>query len=139
MVLVLLLIVSACLCRTKAVHYIDKGNCVISATVHIRFWFGWRKQLSSLLTPKSKSRVLCGGGYTSVALVLFGSIFDRTFDSIFIAFELYHMVDPSTIQCPLSIFSVSLAIKGPVQSQFQFLWNQVQSLASEIPYIVSWY
>ena len=78
--------------------------------------------MSSLLTSfKSKGGVLCGESYTSVGLVLFDSIFDRIFDSIFLAFEPYHMVDPSTVQYPLSVFGVSLPIKGPVQSQFQFL------------------
>ena len=55
-------------------------------------------------------------------------IFDRIFDFIFLAFELWfpsfstnHMVDPSAIQYPLSVFGVSLPIKRPVQSQFQFL------------------
>ena len=90
-----------------------KGNCLISTTVHIRFWFGWRKQLSSLLTSfKSKCRVLCGGSYTSVVLVLYGSIFDGVFNFSFLAFEPYHMVDPSTVQCPLLVFSVRLPIKG---------------------------
>ena len=42
--------------------------------------------------------------------------------------EPYHMVDPSTIQCTLLVFGVSLPIKRPVQSQFQFLQNQAQSL-----------
>ena len=43
----------------------------------------------------------------------------------FLAFEPYHMVDPSTIQCLMSIFSVScLQIKGPAQSQFQLLENR---------------
>ena len=40
-------------------------------------------------------------------------------------------------QCSLTDFGVSLPIKGPVQSQFQFLENRVQSLSGEIPYIVS--
>ena len=74
-----------------------------------------------LIFFKSKGRVLCGGSYTSVGLVLFCSIFDRIFGFIFLAFEPYHMVGPSTIQCPLLVFGVSLPIKGPVQSQFQFL------------------
>ena len=64
---------------------------------------------------------MCGGSYTSVDLVLFGSIFDTIFDFIFLDLELYHMVDPSTVQCPLLVFGVSLLIKGPVQSQFQLL------------------
>ena len=34
-----------------------KGNCAISTTVHIRFWFGWREQMLSLLTSfKSKAK-----------------------------------------------------------------------------------
>ena len=66
----------------------------------------------------SKDGFLCGGTYTSVGLVLFGSIFDRIFDFIFLAFEPYHMVDHFTVQCPLSVFGVSLLIKGSVQSQF---------------------
>ena len=91
--------------------------------------------MSSLLTSfKSKGGVLCGGSYTSVGLVLFGSIFDGIFDFFFLAFEPYHMVDPSTVQCP---FGVSLPVKGSVQSQFQFLQNRVQSLPGEISYIVS--
>ena len=65
--------------------------------------------------------VLCGGNYTSVNLVLFGSIFDRIFDFIYLPFDPYHKVDLSTFQCPLSVSGFSLPIKGPVQSQFQFL------------------
>ena len=76
----------------------------------------------SLLTSfKSKDGVLCGGSYTPVGLVLFDSIFDRIFDFIFLVFEPYHMVEPSTVQYPLSVFGFSLPIEGPVQSQFQFL------------------
>ena len=74
---------------------------------------------------------------TPLDLVLFGSIFDWIFDFIFLAFEPYHMVDPSIVRCPLSVFSVSLPIKGPVQSQFQFLQKRVQNLPDEIPYKVS--
>ena len=47
------------------------------------------------------------------------------------------MVDPSTFQCPLSLFGVSLPIKGSVKIQLQFFQNQVQNLPDEIPYIVS--
>ena len=87
-----------------------------------------------LLTSfKSKGRDLCGGSYTSVGLVLFVSNFDRIFDFIFLPFEPYHMVDFSTVQCSLSVFGVSLSIKGLVQSQFQFLQNRVPSLPGEIP------
>ena len=77
--------------------------------------------LSLLTSLKLKGGVFCGESYTSVGLVLFDSIFDRIFDFIFLAFEPYHMVDRSTIQYSLSVFFVSLPIKGPVQSQFQFL------------------
>ena len=63
--------------------------------------------------------------------------FDRILDFIFLAYQPYHMIDPSTVQRPLSGFGVSLVIKGPVQSQFQFLENRVQSLPGEIPYIES--
>ena len=84
-----------------------------------------------------KGRILCGRSYTFVGLVLFGSNFNSIFDFIFLAFEPYHMVDPYTIQCPLSVLCVSLSIKRPVQSQSQFLQNQVQSLHGEIPYIAS--
>ena len=68
-----------------------------------------------------KGEVLCGESCTSVSLVLFDSIFDRIFDFILLSFELYHMVDPSTVQYPLSVLGVSLPIKGLVQSQFQIL------------------
>ena len=74
---------------------------------------------------------------TPLDLVLFGSIFDWIFYFIFLAFEPYHMVDPSIVRCPLSDFSVSLPIKGPVQSQFQFLQKRVQNLPDEISYMVS--
>ena len=74
-----------------------------------------------LIFFKSKGRLLCGGSYTSVGLVPFHSIFDRIFGFIFLAFEPYHIADPSTIQCSLLVFGVSLPIKAPVQSQFQFL------------------
>ena len=56
--------------------------------------------------------------------------------SIFLAFEPYHMFDHFTFQCLLSPFGFSLPIKGPVQSQFQLLQNQTQSLTGEILYIV---
>ena len=56
----------------------------------------------------------------SVCLVLLGKIFDRIFKFIFLAFEPYHMIDPSTVQSPLSVFVVSLPIKGLVQWEFQF-------------------
>ena len=69
--------------------------------------------------------------------MLFDSIFDRILDFIFLAFEPNHMIDCSTIQCPLPIFDVSLPIKGTVQSQFQFLQNRVETLPDELPYIVS--
>lgn len=55
----------------------------------------------------------------------------------FLASELYQMVDPYTIQCPLAAFDVSLPIKEPAQSQFQLLQNRTQSLPGEIPYVVS--
>ena len=55
---------------------------------------------------------------------------------IFLAFDPYHMVDHFTFQCLLSAFGFSLLIKGPVQSQFQLLQNQNQSLPGEILYIV---
>ena len=58
--------------------------------------------MSPLLASfKPDGEVLCGGSYTSRDLVLFGSIFDRIFSFILLSFELYHMVDPSTVQCPL--------------------------------------
>ena len=96
--------------------------------------------MSSLLTSvKSKDGFSCGGNYTSVGLVLFGSILGRIFGFIFLACEPYHMVNLSTVQCPLSVFGVSLPIKRPVQSQFQFLENRVQSLPGEIPCTDSWY
>ena len=80
--------------------------------------------MSSLLTSsESNGGVLCGRSYTSSGLVLFGSIFVRIFGLILSAFELYHIVERSTIKCPLPVFGVSLAIKGLVQSQFQFIQN----------------
>ena len=73
--------------------------------------------MSSLLTSfKSKGGVLCGESCTSVGVVLFDSIFDSIFHFIFLAFEPYQMVDPSTIQYPLSVFGVSFPIKGLAQS-----------------------
>ena len=78
--------------------------------------------VTSLLMPfKSKDGVLCGESYTSVSLVLFSSIFDNIFHFNCLAFEPYHIVDASTVQCPLSVFAASFPIKGPIQSQFQFL------------------
>ena len=67
-------------------------------------------------------------------------IFDRFFlFLIFLAFELYHMVDSSTVQCPLSVFGVRFFIKGPVQSQFKLLQKETQNLPGEITYLVSLY
>ena len=80
--------------------------------------------MSSWLTSfKSKGRVLCCGSYTSPVLILFDSIFYRIFDFIFLVFEPYDVVDPFTAQCPLSVFGVSLPIKG------QFLVSVCQSKA----------
>ena len=77
--------------------------------------------MSSWLTSfMSKGRVLCGGSYTSPGLVLFDSIFDRIFDFIFLAFEPYDVVDPFTVQCPLSVFGVSLPIKDLFKVNFNF-------------------
>ena len=87
-----------------------KGTFVISATVDIRFWFRWWEHM--LTSFKSKGGVLCGGSYTSPVLVLFGSIFDKIFDFIFSAFEPYHNVVPSTVQCPLPVFGTSFPMKG---------------------------
>ena len=110
-----------------------KGTFVISATVDIRFWFRWWEHM--LTSFKSKGGVLCGGSYTSPVLVLFGSIFDKIFDFIFSAFEPYHMVVPSTVQCPLPVFGTSFPMKGmfkvnsssfKTESRFVW-WNTLQS------------
>ena len=79
--------------------------------------------LSLLTSSKSNGGVLCGGSSTSPGLLLFGSIFFRIFDFTFTAFEPYHIVERSVIQRPLSVFGVSLGIKGLVQNQFQFPQN----------------
>ena len=129
-VLVSLLVVSACLGRIKGVHYIamSRGMCNFRHSAHqVLIWMK-RANVIFLTSFKSKSRVLCGGSYTSPGLVLFGSIFDRIFDFIFLSFEPYTWLTllPFYRSVSLvSVFSVSLPIKRPVQSQFQFLQNRV--------------
>ena len=62
---------SSCVCLFRrnygySLYSHVKGNCVISATIHIRSCFGWQEKMSSLLASfKSKGGILCGESYTS--------------------------------------------------------------------------
>ena len=93
--------------------------------------------MSPLLASfKPDGEVLCNESYTSRGLVLFDSIFDRIFSFTLLSFEQYHMVDPSTVQCPLSVFwcqfanqrscSKSISISSKLSPKFAW-WNSLHS------------
>ena len=85
-VLVSLLVVSACLVRIKGVHYIvmSKGFKQFHSTCQVLVWV---VTASVIFVDRDWcGRYLCGRSYTSPALVLLGSIFDRFFGFYFLSF-----------------------------------------------------
>lgn len=86
MVLVLLLVVSACLDRIKGVHYIvvPKRMKQFHSTCDVLVWV---VRASAIFVVRDLcSRDLCGRSYTSPGLVLLSSIFDRFFGFYLLGF-----------------------------------------------------
>ena len=114
-VLVLLLVVSACLGRIKGAHYIviPKGYKQFHSTCQVLVWV---VRASAIFVDRD----LCGRSYTSPGLVLLGSISDRFFGFYFLSFWIVSMTDPSPVKCLMSAFGVSLSRKNLLKVNFNF-------------------